>query len=140
MKSYHPWHFRTSRQEYYPLSRLIQVWHLDRSSSDGEDGDGEVESCIKGPLDCLDSLEEILPIKYVCVCVCGLKFTFLGIWSLLIVNWCFVVCCFIKMSTLLNWCWFGYYVFHHLGKLTYLLDNTNLESVCFLPWKKLVCR
>ncbi|KAK1377841.1 Damaged dna-binding 2 [Heracleum sosnowskyi] len=36
------------------------------SSSDGEDesrGDSEVQSSFKGPLDCLDSLEEVLPIK-----------------------------------------------------------------------------
>lgn len=34
-------------------------------SSDGEDdsGDGEVQSSFKGPLDCLDALEEVLPIK-----------------------------------------------------------------------------
>lgn len=36
-------------------------------TSDGEvdSGDGEVQSSFKGPLDCLDSLEEVLPIKYV---------------------------------------------------------------------------
>lgn len=34
-------------------------------SSDGEvdSGDGEVQSSFKGPLDCLDSLEEVLPMK-----------------------------------------------------------------------------
>ncbi|WOH08986.1 hypothetical protein DCAR_0728437 [Daucus carota subsp. sativus] len=31
--------------------------------SDSGDGDGEVQSSFKGPLDCLDSLEEVLPIK-----------------------------------------------------------------------------
>lgn len=43
------------------------------SSSDGEDesrGEREVQSCFKGPLDCLDSLEEVLPIKYVSIFVC----------------------------------------------------------------------
>lgn len=37
-------------------------------SSDGGDesgGDGEVQSLYKGPLDTMDALEEVLPVKYV---------------------------------------------------------------------------
>lgn len=39
---------------------------LSDRSSDGEDsGDDEVQSSYKGPLDTMDELEEVLPIKYV---------------------------------------------------------------------------
>ncbi|KAF5201992.1 hybrid signal transduction histidine kinase M-like protein [Thalictrum thalictroides] len=34
-----------------------------RSNSDGDDDDGEVQSSYKGPLDTLDALQEVLPIK-----------------------------------------------------------------------------
>jgi hypothetical protein len=33
------------------------------SDVDGDSGDGEAQSSFKGPLDCLDALEEVLPIK-----------------------------------------------------------------------------
>jgi len=33
------------------------------SDADGDSGDGEAQSSFKGPLDCLDALEEVLPIK-----------------------------------------------------------------------------
>lgn len=35
------------------------------SDGGGDSGDGEVQSDFKGPLDCLDALEEVLPMKYV---------------------------------------------------------------------------
>lgn len=42
------------------------------SSSDGGDesgGESEVQSSYKGPLDTMDALEEVLPVKYVFYCV-----------------------------------------------------------------------
>lgn len=37
----------------------------DSSDGEGDSGEVEVQSPCKGPLDCLDALEEVLPMKYV---------------------------------------------------------------------------
>lgn len=77
----------------------------DSSDGDGDSGEVEVQSPCKGPLDCLDALEEVLPVKYAVI----YDFVRLGFRSfvlLLFFRTMPIFVCFIKVGYF-GLVWFG---------------------------------